>query len=44
VGYTFGLDPLAPGVGYTFRGIAELKLAGGNAATLTTPGTCDLAG
>ena len=44
VGYTFDLDPLAPGVEYTFRGAAELRLAGGDAATLTTPGTCDLAG
>jgi hypothetical protein len=44
VGYTFDLDPLAPGVEYEFRGIAELKLAGGDAATLTTPGTCTLEG
>ena len=41
VGYTFALDSIPPGVGFTFRGLAELKLAGGRMATLTT-GTCAL--
>jgi hypothetical protein len=41
VGYTFDIDPIPPGVEFTFRGIAELKLAGGGAATITT-GNCKL--
>jgi len=44
VGYTFDLDPIPAGVKHTFRGLAELKLAGGDAAALTTPSTCALEG
>ena len=44
VGYTFDLDPIAPDVEFSFRGVAELKLAGGAAATLTTPTRCALGG
>lgn len=40
VGYTFQLEALPDGDEYSFRGVAELRLAGGGAATLTTPGTC----
>lgn len=41
VGYTFSLDPVPVGVTFTLRGLAELNLAGGRAATLTT-GNCRL--
>jgi hypothetical protein len=44
VGYTFELEPLAAGREYSFRGVAELRLSGGDAATLTTPTTCSLTG
>jgi hypothetical protein len=43
VGYTFALDPVPAGVSFQLRGLAELKLAGGRSATLTS-GTCTLAG
>jgi hypothetical protein len=42
VGYTFDLDALPAGAKVSFRGLAELKLAGGDAATLTAAGTCAL--
>lgn len=44
VGYTFELEPLAASREYSFRGVADLREAGGGAATLTTPGTCKLGG
>jgi hypothetical protein len=44
VGYTFELEPLAAELKYSFRGVAELRLAGGSAATLTTAAGCTLSG
>ena len=44
VGYTFELEPLGAGMEYAFRGVAELRLAGGGAATLTTADPCSLSG
>jgi hypothetical protein len=44
VGYTFDLDPIPSGTRFTLRGIAELKLAGGRAETLTAGGSCTLGG
>ena len=43
VGYTFSLDPVPGGVTFKLRGLAELRLAGGGAAALTT-GNCTLGG
>lgn len=43
VGYTFSLDPVPAGVTFELRGLAELNLAGGRSATLTS-GTCTLSG
>jgi hypothetical protein len=43
VGYTFDLDPIPPAAKFSLRGVAELQLAGGSAATLTT-GSCTLGG